>query len=63
MSDCTYVNTARDGHGADWQTQCGREIYMEAQVEVGFALPPKPTDFGKKFCSWCGGVIKLMDDK
>jgi hypothetical protein len=59
--NCEYRKVDQDGYGADWKTACGHQIRMEAPIEVGFSLPPLPTDDGHKFCGFCGRPIQLKD--
>ncbi|MFT4064315.1 hypothetical protein [Paraburkholderia sp.] len=58
---CVYRKVAQDGYGADWKTDCGYEIRMEAPIDVGFGFAPKPTDDGRKFCGFCGKPIELKE--
>lgn len=59
MGDCTYKETNSDGYYTTYKTTCGKSVSYEVPEEVGMCFAPLPTDNGNKYCSYCGGVLKV----
>lgn len=57
---CSYKKISQDGWGTNWKTSCGKEIRMEAPMDIGFMPAPLPNECGQ-YCAYCGKVILLKN--
>jgi hypothetical protein len=57
---CAYKRLGSDGHGTDWETECGRRVRCSGPMDVGMSFDPMPNEDGE-FCHYCGGVIKPLE--